>query len=161
MLSCCMLVMVTQRMHVHETRESWVVVRLSEFYWWWLCRQRAVTEQNSLKNMLLQSQFRYVSSVSMQWVLFGSGGHKEMPQEGQLKGFDKCTGVLSKQMKCLGSTFWFHPHATFRPTHVHQCNFRCEHRPNFASTQSFPCIRTAAVALGDTYDAMQCPDMKI
>ena len=63
----------------------------------------------------------------MQWVLFGSGGHKEMPVEGQLKGFNKCTGVLSKQMKCLGSSFWFNHHLTFRPTHVHQCNFRCVH----------------------------------
>lgn len=87
-------------------------------------RQKAVTEKNALKKMLQQSEFRYVSSVSLQWVLFGSGGHKEMPQDGQLKGFDRCTGVLSKQMKCLGSTFWFHHLATFRPMHVHQCNFR-------------------------------------
>jgi hypothetical protein len=60
----------------------------------------------------------------MQWVLFGSAGHKSRPTEGQLKGFDRCTGVLAKQMKCLGSSFWFHPHATFRPMHVHQCSFR-------------------------------------
>lgn len=61
----------------------------------------------------------------MQWVLFGSSGHKGMPAEGQMKSFNKCTGVLSKQMKCLGNSYWFHYHSTFRPTHVHQCNFRC------------------------------------
>lgn len=61
----------------------------------------------------------------MQWVLFGSSGHKDMPAEGQMKSFNKCTGVLSKQMKCLGNSYWFHYHSTFRPTHVHQCNFRC------------------------------------
>lgn len=87
-------------------------------------RQQAVTEPDALK-VVLRKSFRYVASVSMQWVLFGSGGHKDRPAEGQLKGFNQCTGVLSKQMKCLGSSFWFHYRATFRPTHVHQCTFRC------------------------------------
>lgn len=89
-------------------------------------RNRAVTEKNSLKSVLHNS-FRYTAAVSMQWVLFGSAGHKDMPPEGQLKAFNKCTGLLSKQMKCLGNTYWFHYHSTFRPTHVHQCNFRYAH----------------------------------
>ena len=88
-----------------------------------LCRQKAVTERNALKSLLRKS-FRYTAAVSMQWVLFGAGGHKAPPAEGQLKGFNKCTGVLSKQMKCLGNSYWFHNKATFRPMHVHQCNFR-------------------------------------
>ena len=83
-----------------------------------------MTEKDSLKGVLHNS-FRYTAALSMQWVLFGSAGHKHMPEEGQLKAFNKCTGLLSKQMKCLGNTYWFHYHSTFRPTHVHQCNFRC------------------------------------
>jgi hypothetical protein len=90
----------------------------------YFCSKKSVTERNALKHVLRQS-FRYTAAVSMQWVLFGSGGHRDRPTEGQLKGFNKCNGILSKQMKCLGSSFWFHYHATFRPTHVHQCNFRC------------------------------------
>jgi Glycosyltransferase family 92 len=87
------------------------------------CRNQAITEKDSLKTVLHNS-FRYTAAVSMQWVLFGSAMHKEMPEEGQLAGFNRCTGLLSKQMKCLGNTYWFHHQATFRPTHVHQCNFR-------------------------------------
>ena len=60
----------------------------------------------------------------MQWVLFGAAGNKDRPAAGQLAGFNRCTGVLSKQMKCLGSAFWLHETRTFRPTHVHQCTFR-------------------------------------
>ena len=88
-----------------------------------LYRQKAVTDRGALKAALRKS-FRYTAAVSMQWVLFGSGGHKSRPAEGQLAGFNRCTGILSKQMKCLGSSYWFHPKATFRPMHVHQCNFR-------------------------------------
>jgi hypothetical protein len=87
------------------------------------CRKKSVTERGALKALLRRS-FRYTAAVSMQWVLFGSAGHKERPKEGQLAGFNRCTGVLSKQMKCLGNSYWFHQKATFRPTHVHQCNFR-------------------------------------
>lgn len=97
-----------------------------------------MTEKDSLKQMLAQGHFQYSAAISMQWVLFGSAGHKEMPAEGQLKGFNKCTGKLSKQMKCLGSTFWFHHHATFRPTHVHQCNFQYAQNP--AKTMLLKCI---------------------
>lgn len=88
-----------------------------------VCRKRSVIERNALKNLLRRS-FRYTAAVSMQWVLFGSAGHKQRPAEGQLAGFNRCTGVLSKQMKCLGNSYWFHENRTFRPTHVHQCNFR-------------------------------------
>lgn len=87
------------------------------------CRQKSVVERNALKEMLRRS-FRYTSAVSMQWVLFGSGGHKDPPEEGQLAGFQRCTGVLSKQMKCLGNTFWLYRNLTFRPLHVHQCTLR-------------------------------------
>ena len=87
------------------------------------CRQKALTQQGALKRVLRRS-FRYNAAVSMQWMLFGSGGHKEPPPEGQLKGFQHCTGDLTRQMKCLGSSYWFHSDATFRATHVHQCNFR-------------------------------------
>ena len=87
------------------------------------CRQKSVARRGALKAVLRRS-FRYTSSVSMQWVLFGASGHKAPPAEGQLRGFHRCTGCLAKQMKCLGSAFWFHPRLTFRPTHVHQCNFR-------------------------------------
>lgn len=83
-----------------------------------------MVERNALKEML-RASFRYTSAVSMQWVLFGSGGHKDPPKEGQLAGFQRCTGVLSKQMKCLGNAFWLFKDMTFRPTHVHQCTLRC------------------------------------
>lgn len=81
-------------------------------------------ERDALKEML-RASFRYTSAVSMQWVLFGSGGHKDPPKEGQLAGFQRCTGILSKQMKCLGNAFWLYKDMTFRPTHVHQCTLRC------------------------------------
>lgn len=82
-----------------------------------------MTERDALKKVLRRS-FRYTAAVSLQWVLFGSGGHRERPQEGQVGGFQRCTGLLSKQMKCLGNSYWFHYKATFRPMHVHQCSFR-------------------------------------
>eukprot|EP00892_Ulva_mutabilis_P002020 jgi/Ulvmu1/11819/UM080_0030.1 len=105
-------------------KHSWVAfIDLDEFIVV-LNKQQSVTRQGALKEVLRRS-FRYNAAVSMQWVLFGSGGHKAPPPEGQLQGFRRCTGDLTRQMKCLGSSYWFHNVATFRPTHVHQCNFRC------------------------------------
>ena len=88
------------------------------------CRGRAVPEQGALKEVLRRS-FRYTAAVSLQWVLFGSGGHRDRPAGGQLASFDRCTGTLSKQMKCLGSAYWFHKTATFRPKRTQQCTMRC------------------------------------
>ena len=88
-----------------------------------LRRQNAVTERGALRKVLRRS-FRFTAAVSLQWVLFGSSGHRQRPAEGQLGGFRRCTGVLSKQMKCLGNAFWLRAPDTFRPTHVHQCTFR-------------------------------------
>lgn len=88
------------------------------------CRGKAVAEQGALKAVLRRS-FRYTAAVSLQWVLFGSGGHKERPPGGQLRGFQRCTGVLSKQMKCLGSSFWLHQTAAFLPKRTQQCTLRC------------------------------------
>eukprot|EP00892_Ulva_mutabilis_P003507 jgi/Ulvmu1/1528/UM011_0258.1 len=104
-------------------KHSWVAfIDLDEFMII-LKKQQAVVERGALKEML-RAGFRYTSAVSMQWVLFGSGGHKDPPKEGQLAGFQRCTGVLSKQMKCLGNAFWLYKNMTFRPTHVHQCTLR-------------------------------------
>lgn len=74
---------------------------------------------------LLRERYRYNSAISMQWILFGSAKHQERPAQGQLAGFDRCTGQLSKQMKCLGNTYWLHGDSIFRPTHVHQCTLKC------------------------------------
>ena len=82
-----------------------------------VCRQQAVTDRFALRTALKQS-FRFAGSISMQWLLFGSGGHKERPKYGQMAGFDRCNGVLSKQMKCLGNTHYLHPAASFRELEV-------------------------------------------
>eukprot|EP00892_Ulva_mutabilis_P003770 jgi/Ulvmu1/1765/UM118_0004.1 len=104
-------------------KHSWVAfIDLDEFMIV-LKKQKAVVERDALKEVL-RASFRYTSAVSMQWVLFGSSGHKDPPKEGQLAGFDRCTGVLSNQMKCLGNTFWLYNNLTFRPLHVHQCTLR-------------------------------------
>ena len=88
------------------------------------CRGQADTQANSLRR-LLRDRFRYNAAVSLQWVLFGSSGYKDPPPLGQLDGFRRCTGVLSKQMKCIGNTYWFNHVNTFIPEAVHQCSFRC------------------------------------
>lgn len=88
------------------------------------CRGVADSEQGALKRVL-RDRFRYNAAVSLQWVLFGSSGHKEPPPNGQLDGFRKCTGDLSKQMKCIGNTYWLNHIRTFAKDMVHQCSFRC------------------------------------
>lgn len=97
------------------------------------CRGRAVTERGALKTALRRS-FRYTAAVSMQSVLFGSGGHETQPPSGQLAGFQRCTGVLSQQMKCLGNSYWFHKAATFLRKRTQQCTIRCA-PPRVHSTQ--------------------------
>ena len=82
-----------------------------------------MTDRFALRTALRNS-FRFTASISMQWLLFGSGGHKTRPAEGQMGGFDRCNGVLSKQMKCLGNTHWLHEFDVFRAFEVRQssCN---------------------------------------
>lgn len=88
------------------------------------CRGEAVTDRDALKTALRRS-FRYTAAVSMQSVLFGSGGHTTRPPGGQLAGFQRCTGVLSQQMRCLGSSYWLHDAASFLPKRTQQCTLRC------------------------------------
>ena len=87
------------------------------------CSHKADTQQGALKRALRRS-FRFAGSVSMQWLLFGSGGHKTRPEHGQLAGFDRCNGVLSKQMKCLGNSHFLHQDAAFRPFQVRPCSHK-------------------------------------
>eukprot|EP00892_Ulva_mutabilis_P002009 jgi/Ulvmu1/11809/UM080_0020.1 len=104
-------------------KHSWVAfIDLDEFMVV-LNKEQADTGQGALKR-LLRDRFRYNAAVSLQWVLFGSSGHKDPPPLGQLEGFQRCTGTLSKQMKCLGNTYWFNHIKTFVPEAVHQCSFR-------------------------------------
>lgn len=78
---------------------------------------------------LLRDRFRYNAAVSMQWILFGSAKQQQHPAEGQLAGFNRCTGQLSKQMKCMGNSYWLQDKIVFRPTHVHQCTLKCAAAP--------------------------------
>ena len=89
-----------------------------------MCSQQSDPEPNSLKEVL-KSRFRYTGAVSLQWVLFGSAGHIQKPVDGQLASYDRCTGMLSKQMKCIGNLYWTYPDVIFRPLHVHQCTLQC------------------------------------
>jgi len=63
--------------------------------------------------------------VSVQWILFGSAGLNEKPAAGQLASFDRCRPLLTKQMKCVGNTYWLHPTETFKPHDVHACFLQC------------------------------------
>lgn len=77
----------------------------------------------------MRTYFRYNAVVSMQWLLFGSNGHTVPPPEGQLEGFQRCTGSPSRQMKCLANTYWFHTAGVFQQNQVHQSFFRCAPPP--------------------------------
>lgn len=93
------------------------------------CREKADRRPGALKK-LMGSYFRYNAVVSMQWLLFGSNGHKTPPEEGQLEGFQRCTGVPSRQMKCFANTYWFHQSGVFKTNQVHQSVFRCHPSPD-------------------------------
>lgn len=105
------------------------------------CREEADTRQGALKK-LMGRYFRYNAVVSMQWLLFGSNGHHTAPVEGQLQGFQRCTGVPSREMKCFANSYWFQPapHSVFKANQVHQSVFRC-------GTASCTASCTAAVAV--------------
>lgn len=80
---------------------------------------------------VLAHRFRYNAAVSLQWVLFGSNEHVTRPEGGQLRGYSRCTGVLSREMKCIANAYWLTPDQAFdtgpgrTDNHVHQCNVLC------------------------------------
>ena len=82
-----------------------------------------MAERGALKRVL-RRQFRYSGAVAMQWILFGTSGHPKPPAEGALRGFHRCTGVLSAWLKCLGGSAWLHPAGALRPWEVHNCALR-------------------------------------
>lgn len=102
------------------------------------CREKADRRPGALKK-LVGSYFRYNAVVAMQWLLFGSNGHKTPPEEGQLEGFTRCTGVPSRQMKCFANTYWFHPSGVFKTNQVHQSVFRCHPSPDAVDRASLLC----------------------
>eukprot|EP00892_Ulva_mutabilis_P002017 jgi/Ulvmu1/11816/UM080_0027.1 len=131
-------------------KHSWVAfIDLDEFMVV-LNKQEAVTEQGSLKE-LMWTYFRYNAVVSLQWLLFGSNGHKEPPAEGQLEGFRRCSGVPSRQMKCVANTYWFHSSGTFQWNQVHQSIFRMGGVGVFGDGEPLPMMH--AVTLPDNITA--------
>lgn len=88
-----------------------------------MCRQKAVDKAGALRGVL-QTRFKSAAAVSLQWIMFGTARQETRPQAGQLAGFDRCTGFLSKQMKCIGNVQWLQERTVFRPGHVHQCTFK-------------------------------------
>jgi hypothetical protein len=68
-------------------------------------------------------------------VLVGSNQHKQRPEEGQLRGYTRCNGILSREMKCMGNAYWLHPEQVFKTgpgrldNHVHECNLMCVPSP--------------------------------
>jgi hypothetical protein len=95
----------------------------------WSCGCRGIAaEQPDLKGFL--STQRHVAGLSLQWVLFGSSGHKRRPAPGgPLRHYNKCTGELAYQMKCMASTFHLCSTAMLGDT-VHDCAYRCACSPS-------------------------------
>lgn len=61
----------------------------------------------------------------MQWVMFGSSGLVKRPSPGgPLAHYQKCTGYLSFQTKCLANMY----HAAdemMKGDNVHRCQYKC------------------------------------
>ena len=85
------------------------------------CRGEAA-EEPDLKAFLLKN--RNAAGLSLQWLLFGSSGHKRRPEPGgPLRHYSTCTGELAYQMKCMASTFHLCDTPMLGDT-VHDCAYK-------------------------------------
>jgi hypothetical protein len=91
------------------------------------CRKQAAAEPN-LKATL--ARFKGNAGISLQWIMFGSGGHVQRPKlGGPLQHYTRCSGQLSQHQKCLMNSY-FAPSgdAPVMPNDlgVHACSYRCD-----------------------------------
>ena len=80
-------------------------------------------EEPDLKGYLMRH--RGAAGLSLQWVLFGSSGHRDRPAGGPLRHFNKCSNQLSYQMKCMASSHHLHEHPFIAPLVLHSCCYKC------------------------------------
>lgn len=102
---------------------SWVAfIDLDEFM---VVMDRGLASKNPNLKGVLES-FKGNAGLSMQWVLFGSSGHKKRPTPGgPLAHYHKCTGHLSFQMKCMANMYHATHHMMVGNT-VHDCTYKLE-----------------------------------
>lgn len=87
-----------------------------------ICRGQAVQEPHLKKH--LQTR-RGAAGLTLQWVMFGSGGHRDRPQPGgPLRHFDECSDKLSFEMKCLAASHHLCDVPFIKPTFLHACGYK-------------------------------------
>ena len=90
------------------------------------CREEAAAVPH-LKQTLVD--FKGNAGISLQWIMFSSGGHVERPVPGgPLRHFSHCSGRLSPHQKCLMNSYHAPPgDAPVMPSDqgVHACTYRC------------------------------------
>lgn len=80
-------------------------------------------EDPDLKGYLMQH--RGAAGLTLQWVVFGSSGHRERPPGGPLRHFSTCSNELSYQMKCLAASYHLSAHPFTAPIMLHACCYKC------------------------------------
>ena len=96
------------------------------------CRGVALQEPN-LKEFLRAR--RGAAGLTLQWVMFGSSGHRDRPQPGgPLRHFDKCSNQLSFEMKCFAASYHLCDVPFTKPTFLHACAYK--YAPRCAARRS-------------------------